>query len=273
MRVFYKLSLFNSQICGFHSNESVVNSNSYLNSNTNMNNFTGASHFSGNDVAASISIASIIITLYAVGLYLHIRIIKISKKTKDMTWKLDITHSILCIGLHTYNVWIHPTTYFVEDLYLYTGEWFCYAAKVVSQYLIIYLGTHSTIIAAMKYVVIVHEEKIRTFKSKVKEAFFVLNFSYPIMSIILSLLLMPNFFVMYGGHSHVERCFGSQKGNYSSMFFLCDLIEHRQDNSVKGVFNTTKWIICKAQVIFSYLTLLNILDVIIYCRTFSFMRK
>ena len=238
-----------------------------------MNNTTESTHFSGHYVAASISITFVLITLYAVGLYLHIRISKISKKTKDMTWKLDVTHSILCIGLHTYNVLIHPTTYFVEDLYLYTGQWFCYAAKVVSQYLIVYLGTHSTIIAAMKYVVIVHEEKIRTFKSKIKETFFVLNFSYPIMSIILSLLLIPNFFVLYGGHSHVERCFGTKTQNYTSMFFICDVIEPRQDYSIEGVFNTMKWIICKGQVIFSYLTILNVLDVIFYCRTFSFMRK
>ena len=137
-----------------------------------MNNSTESNHPSGNDIAESISIASIVMILYVVGVCLHIRIIKVSKKTKDMTWKLDITHSILCIGLYTYNVLIHSTTYFIEDLHLYTGKWFCYVAKVISQFLIIYLATHSTIIAAMKYVVIVHEEKIRNFKSKIKKDIF-----------------------------------------------------------------------------------------------------
>lgn len=238
-----------------------------------MSNSSESFHFSGNYIAAAISTASVIMIVYAVGLCLHIRIIQISKKTKDMTWKLDITHSVLCIALYTYNVLIHPTTYFVEDLYLYTGEWFCYAAKVISQFLLMYLGTHSTIIAAMKYVVIVHEENIRTFKTKIKEAFFVLNFSYPIMNILLMVLLIPNFFVLYGGHTHVNRCFGNQNRNYTKWFFMCDLIEPRNSYSVEGVFNIIKWVICKAHISLFYVSSVNVLDVLFYCRTFSFMRK
>ena len=238
-----------------------------------MNNTTESSRPSGNSLADSISIASVVMILYVVGVCLHIRIINVSKKTKDMTWKLDITHSILCIGLYTYNVLIHSTTYFVEDLHLYTGEWFCYTAKVISQFLLIYLGTHSTFIAAMKYVVIVHEEKIRNFKSKIKETFFVLHFAYPIMNILLTVILIPNFLVIYGGHTHINRCLGNQNRNYTTWFFMCDLIEPRNSDSVYGAFNIIKWIICKASVIISYVAPLNFLDAFLYCRTFAFMRK
>ena len=161
----------------------------------------------------------------------------------------------------------------VEDLYLYTGEWFCFAAKGVGHFLIVYLGSHSSIIAAMKYVVIVHEEKIRRFKSKIKDAFFVLNFLNPVMNILLMILLIPNFFVLYEGLSHINRCFGNQKQNYTSMFFMCDLIEPREIYSVEGVFNVMKWIICKLQVTLGYLAFLNVLDVVFYFQTFSFMRK
>ena len=238
-----------------------------------MNQTTEINRVSGHNVAESITIALVIMILYALGLWLHIRIIKISKKTKDMTWKVDISHSILCIVLYTYNVLIHSTTYFVEDLYLYTGEWFCYAAKVVSQFSALYLGAHSTIIAAMKYIVIVHDDKVRKFKSKIKDGFVVLNCTYPIMSIAITLLLIPNYFVLYGGHSHVNRCFGNQNRNYKPMFSICDLIEPRQIYSVEGLFHIMKWIICKAQIVLGYMAFLNIFDLFFYYQTFSFMRK
>ena len=237
-------------------------------------NYTNASDMTGKNIASIVSIASIVTILYVVGLYLHLRIIRVSKTTKDMTWKLDITHSMICIALYTYNVLIHPTTYFVENLYIYTGEWFCYAAKVISQFLLFYLGAHSTIIAAMKYVIIVYEEKIRLFKSKVKDTFFILNISYPIFLILFTLFLIPNYFALYGGHTHINRCFGSQGRNYTKWYFMCDLIEtHHASSSFDETINIVKVIICKAQVIIFYATSLNFFDLLLYCRTFAFMRK
>ena len=237
-------------------------------------NSTNFSHISGKNIASAVSIASIVTILYAVGLYLHLRIIRVSKTTKEMTWKLDITHSMICIALYTYNVLIHPTTYFVENLYMYTGEWFCYAAKVISQFLLFYLGAHSTIIAAMKYVIIVYEEKIRLFKSKIKDTFFFVNISYPIFLILLTVFLIPNYFALYGGHTHINRCFGNQGRNYTKWYFMCDLIEtHHTFSSFDEAINSVKVIICKAQVIIFYATTLNLFDLLLYCRTFAYMRK
>ena len=237
-------------------------------------NSTNTSHSTGKTIASAISIASIVTMLYVMGLNLHLRIIRVSKTMKDMTWKLDITHSIICIALYTYNVLIHPTTYFVENLYMYTGEWFCYAAKVISQFLLIYLGTHSTIIAAMKYVIIVHEEKIRLFKSKIKDIFFFMNISYPIFAILFTLFLIPNYFALYGGHTHINRCFGNHGRNYTKWYFMCDLVQtYHTDSSFDETMNVIKVVICKAQVIIFYATSLNLFDLLLYCRTFAFMRR
>ena len=239
-------------------------------------NFTSKSHVDDNHLASYISIAFTIIGLYIMGLYLNIRMIKVSKTTKDMTWKLDITHAVIIIGLYTYNVLIHPTTYFIDDLYMYTGEWFCYTAKVISEFLLKYAGTHSTIIATMKYVVIVHEEKIRLFKTKVKDAFIVLNVLIPIMSILLMVILVPNYFVLYEGHTHINRCFGNQNQNssYTGWLNMCNLIVTQENpSSFQWISTNIKRAICKGNVIIFFLTVLNFFDVILYCRTFAFMRK
>ena len=237
-------------------------------------NFTSESHVDDNHLASYISIAFTVIGLYTMGLYLNIRMIKVSKMAKDMTWKLDITHAVIIIGLYTYNVLIHPTTYFIDDLYMYTGEWFCYTAKVISEFLLKYTGMHSTIIAAMKYVVIVHEEKIRLFKTKVKDTFIVLNVLIPIMSILLMVILVPNYLVLYEGHTHINRCFGNHNRNFTGWYNMCDLIVTQENHSsFQRILNNIKVAICKGNVIIFFLTVLNFFDVILYCRTFAFMRK
>ena len=194
-------------------------------------------------------------------------------KEKDLTWKLDITHSILVVFLYTYNVFIHTTTYLVQDLYLYTGKWFCYVAKFLSQYLLIYMGAHSMIISIMKYFVIVHGLKILKFKDNLKTAFFYIHFLYPVVYNVLTVILIPDFFVTYGGHTHINRCLGNQSRNYIKWISMCDFASPLHMNSFDGVIYVLRWSICKLQVVFTYLCAFNVLDMFFYCRTFAYMRR
>ena len=232
-----------------------------------------SSHSSEHHLLTKIVIAVIIVGCYVIGVALHSKIIKLSKKEKDLTWKIDITHSILVLVLYAYSIFIHSTTYLVDDLHKLTGEWFCYATKVVSQYQIIYIGGHSWIISMFKYVVIVHEERIRNYKDKIKMTFFYLNFLYPILSVFLIWCIIPDFFVVYGGFSHSNRCLGTQSKNYSKWISMCNLPQPIHDSSVQDAIYMVKWGTCTAQVIFTYVAGLNILDMIFYCRVFAFMRK
>ena len=50
-----------------------------------------------NDIALNILIEVLMMTFYSIGIVLHIKIIKVSKKDKDLTWKIDISNSILVI--------------------------------------------------------------------------------------------------------------------------------------------------------------------------------
>ena len=116
------------------------------------------------NIATSIVLETVIAILYVIGLYLNIKILIVSRKEKSMTWKIDFAHSIILIVLFTYNPLIHSLTFYVQDIYLVTGTSFCYVAKVVSHFLIVYVGAHSMIIAALKYIVIVYGEKLDRFK-------------------------------------------------------------------------------------------------------------
>ena len=112
------------------------------------------------------------------GIYLHVKIIKISKKEKEMTWKLDITNSCLLIFNCTHSNLMEHITYIVHNLYTYTGQWFCYASKVVNYYGNLYTAGHSMIVSILKYIRIVHWKQSRKLgKEKVDGIFFGSTFS------------------------------------------------------------------------------------------------
>ena len=103
------------------------------------------------------------IIIVFIGLYLHVKIIKISKKEKEMTWKLDITNSCILIFNCSHCLFMECITHIVPNLYKYTGEWFCYTSKIINYYGSLYTIGHSMIISILKYVLIVHWKKARSF--------------------------------------------------------------------------------------------------------------
>ena len=190
-----------------------------------------------------------------------------------MTWRIDFAHSIILIFLYTYDPWIHSIPYFVQDLYLVTGTWFCYAAKVVSHFLICYLGAHSMVIACLKYIVIVYAEKIDRFKEKIIKTFFYINIAYPIFLTLFPLIYIPNFFVIYNGHTHINRCLGNDNRTYTKLWSMCELVGPLRVNSGYNAINVLKWMVCKAHVILFYASSTNLLDIFFYCKTFAYMRR
>ena len=76
----------------------------------------------------------IMICIHCVGIYLHVKIIKTSRNDKQITWKLAITNSCMLMAHHTHCIFMEGITYIVQDLYIYTGEWFCYTSKATMYY-------------------------------------------------------------------------------------------------------------------------------------------
>ena len=147
------------------------------------------------NVTLTIIIGIIAMCFYLLGIYVHSKIIIISKKEKEITWKLDITNSGFVIATFTHSILLRLSTYMIPDLYLVTGEWFCYTSKVILDYGMMYIVGHSTIISLLKYFVVVHDETIRPYKQKVLDTFFWMNMLHPAIGILLHVVVTPNFYV------------------------------------------------------------------------------
>ena len=159
--------------------------------------------------------AILLICIGLIGLYLHVKIIIISKKEKEMTWKLDITNSCILIFNCTHSLVMENITYIVPNLYTHTGEWFCYASKVVSYYGNNYTIGHSMIVSILKYILIVHWKKSRDFgKENVKKVFFWINIFYSFFMIIIHLIIEPDFLLLWKNFKLPKR------NNYVSLVGL-----------------------------------------------------
>ena len=225
----------------------------------------------------------LIFCFFIIGIYLHIRIVLISKKDKEMTWTLDATNSCLVLIHYLQNTLMIISTMLVKDLYLYTGRWFCYFSNFLSYYGTRYVETHSLVIVSLKYVHIVYWIKVKNFgKEKINKIFFWINLLHPALMILIHLIITPHFFIIWSPYIHVDRCLGLEKGSGSvnstkerpKLHDLCIAIQSPFAEDYIGYIlflleKSTCWI----QTIAHYLTFSNVIDVILYFFIFRFMHR
>ena len=230
-------------------------------------------------------IIQIIITIcvYLIGLYYHVKVIKVSKKDKEMTWKLDLTNSFLLIAHHGNCVIMGTITYIIQDLHTYTGEWFCYTSKVLNLYGNFYTGAHSMIVSLLKYILIVHWQRSREFGQKiVKTSFFYINIFYAGVMICIHLFIRPDLFVISNGYARIDRCLGDPNNNWGTnstrtqikVHTICKMLEKPPyDDYFAYTINILRNCICWPHVVFEYLVTWNVLEMAVYCRIFASMGR
>jgi hypothetical protein len=229
-----------------------------------------------------IGVLLLIAVCLIIGVYLHFKIIRVCKKDKDITWRLDITNSIVLI-LHFFHcIFMHILTHFVQDLYIYTGEWFCYASKVLQFYGVLFHFGHTLIVSIMKYVIIVHWQKVMSFgKDRVVNIFFWAHFLHPIVTILLWLSVRTDFFWAWDEMYTFDRCLGDPKNNHGpnsnrsiiKLNNICDFLEPNQDSYFKYIGYLLRMTICGFNLASFYLILWNFFEMIFYFLTFRFMHR
>ena len=173
-------------------------------------------------------------------------------------------------------------TYVVQDLYTFTGRWFCYTSKALNMYGNVQVLHQTSIICAMKYVIIVKHQWTRKFgQEKLKTIFLCINILYPFFVIGVFTLVNSQFFMSYDALSHANLCLGKSdlissldnNRSASKMHDFCRIIEPLDKYSFEYVIYICRTTICWIHVIFFYCNMWNFTEAFIYCRIFSFMRR
>ena len=225
----------------------------------------------------------IAICVYCIGVYFHTKIILVSFKEKDMTWKLDITNSIILVVYHGYFLFMKIVTFVVQDLHSYTGTWFCYFSKGANYYGSLHVSAHTLVVAVLKYILIVHWDRALVLgHEKVKGIFLMFDILHPSLMLLFLFVVRSDFLVEWDGTSEeIDRCLGDPKNNLdpgrnhslTKFHHLCqthppldgDYFEH----SVYHFKTTVCWTHCTIFYIYKS----NFLEVLFYTLVFRFMRR
>ena len=234
-----------------------------------------------------IALMVVAVAIYFGGVYFHVKIIQASRKDKDLTWKLDIANSIIILFHFFQSIFMHTITYIVKDLYLYTGEWFCYLFKVIATYNTFYTYGHAFIISLTKYTIIVHWQAAREWgNEKVAMLYFWINITLPAISILIWLCIRPDFFWQFDGLAQIDRCLGDPKDMWldnfekvmenksvTKMHNLCQMYTPSQQDYTEYIINIFRTCSCWLNVVYFYGSGTNLLEMIVYFRLFTFMHR
>lgn len=236
-----------------------------------------------NNLISTISLSLLFLTAYIIGLYLNVRIIRVSIKDQSISWKMDVTNSIILIFHYAHSILMHVITNIVPNLYIYTGKWFCYFSKFLAYSGNLNVQAQSFIIAMMNFVVIVHWKSAKHFgHANVKTMFFWINVLYPFFMQMLHLLSRPDFYWAYDGFSQIDRCLGDPKNTWgpdsnrtqTKLHNLCLQLNPppMEDHFPYTIF-LMKSGLCWSQFSVIMLIMWNIFEMAIYCRIFGFMHR
>lgn len=238
------------------------------------------------DLFAPSTILLLILCLlfFLIGIWLHYKIISISRREKDMTWKHDITNSIMITCHYAHSILMHTLTHFIPDLHHYTGNWFCYVSRVLTYYGNLCITGHSLMICSLKYILIVKWAKASLYgKEKIINAFFFVNIFHPCVTVVLHLIVYPDFIFVYDGVSHSNQCLGERDSFWKpenetfsvKLHHICEMVDNtdRDTNLAYSALITGRKIICYFQITAIYAMAWNIIEIALYWDIFSFARR
>ena len=217
--------------------------------------------------------------MWLVGVFLHIKIIKICKKDKPMTWKLDIVNSVSTLFYFGLTIVMFVFTYlkvsFIFDLCSY--YFICKGIKFVIFLGRMYVCSHSLIISLVKYCMIVFHEKVgKVGKRKVEILFVMIDLFYPAISFILLFFIKKN--DKFSADPYNEHFFRQNALKFSnetavkSLFDYCTY-EKMDVNLFHHIVNIIKTTTCWTLTISTFLNSINILEIILYFKIFRFMNR
>jgi hypothetical protein len=238
------------------------------------------------ELTTIIIISTFLVFAYVLGFYLCMKIIMVSLKDKEgISWKLDIANATCLIIHFTHIVFMHGITYLISDLYIYTGKWICYGSKLLTYFGNFHIASHSFFIALLKCLIITKWETARSIGhcKLAKIVLWVDLLLYTSLSFLVRLLSKPDFFWEYKGFSYVERCLGDPDDNWglnstkevyhpgSGHCWISDATS--SESKIEYAIYVVRLLICYAQILFVGLITLNIFEIGLYYKIFSFARR
>ena len=224
---------------------------------------------------------SVLIVIFLIGLYLQIQIIILSKREKNVTWRIDICNSIVMIFFYSFRISFEVITHFIPILHPYTGRWFCYLALFINMFGAISVISHSMIVSVYKYIYIVHNGLVRYIGvNKISIASMWFSLFLPVM-LTLMFVMRPTI----PSYSSIYNCLGMEVEksihvNESSAIKVKRLLFCGFDDFSVMEYGLMDYFIniinimgCFISILVVVVIIANIIEALLYYKIFSFIQR
>ena len=226
------------------------------------------------DLKSFVAAITTLLTLFVIGLYLQIKIMRGLIRNKGVNWKVDVQHSIIMIGFFSFRICFEMVTYFIPTLHQYTGNWFCYITLFINQFGIASIFSHSLIIAIYKYIYVMHNPFI----------LFIGEDKANLISVWISIILPALFAISFTArpstmlsYSSILNCLGMKAEPLDlRTFFTCgfdDVTYHDRNELSNQIINFVTIAGCTLTSILLAIIILNVFEVFCYYRLFAFAKR
>ena len=246
-------------------------------SKTNHYNITESNYTTDNGFSLGILLHILVqIVLFFIGTCIQVKLISVSNKEKDKCWKIHVAHSVVLIIHFTFSISFEAIMYFIPLLSQHAGSWVCYVASFITYYCFYSIVTHSMVISVIKYLYIVHFQKVCKWnETRLLYCFFFINILHPLFLTIANVAASD-----WGSNTSLNSCFGTMEeepGKYNSSVdaiekpFLC-VFQNSNSEDVDASYTFKRWL-CYIRTIVNILINSNVIEGYFYFKIFRKMRR
>ena len=227
------------------------------------------------------SIVHIIIQalLFAIGLIIQSKVMYVCWKEKDgKTWQIHLTQSFSCTIYFLFAIPFWHISTSIPHLSAITGEWLCYMNAFMILYGFYMITPNSLLIAVMKYMFIVHDERmVKLGERKAQRIFMGINLIVPFILATISCITKD-----FDSYSELTSCFGMTeqlKTQYNTWeknmqkFFLCNFNTNEKEISDAYTLYVIKQCFCVSKSTIVMLINTNFPEAFFYYKIFDKMKR
>ena len=226
------------------------------------------------EITANVIVQSL---AFLIGLFINFKVISVCSRNRDTkTWQIHIAHSIIVTIFFAFDLPFVTISNALPHLSVYTGEWFCNLASLIVSYGVNFIITNSLLIAAMKYIYIVHWDKAMRFgHQNIQRIFFIITITLPGFFAVVQTITKD-----VDSYKAIKSCFGmpdekkdSRNGAWQRLF-LCNLSYTETPNAEESsIFYILIQIVCVSRSVLAYLFCTNLPEAFFYYKIFKKMRR
>ena len=209
-----------------------------------------------------------------IGIYIHFKKINVARKKKEITWELEIYHSVTCIIYFTLVTIIDVVNYTCPAIDQSIESFINQTARILRTVGISIIVCHSFSISLYKYYIIVDKRPIQAEDKKIKLRYLLALILYPIIGSLEAYL--RNLFRMGFIFNAAKSCYSEEdRSNMKSMkeYFMCSFEDGDADRKEWPILYPWSEVYCVIWSIIRFSISSNIIEIFVYNKIFTFAKR